>query len=263
MLGSSVSTHSPSVMSMQTALVSPPNSRHWIASTIDAIRSRIADQTLRAGDRLPVEADLVKQIGGSRHTVRQALQTLLNWQFLEFRPGEGMYVTQATRSVEDWRQHNRAGIRDHLEMHYVLEVEAARLAARRRNIEDIRRLRERLALRGEYCAADDLEDFIARDRELHMAIAMASHNLALQSMYRSFSVSIRSHVLAIFADGQLLDPDLNAHAAVVESIIYGDESAAVEAVKAMLLPTIEQLNQLMGSESCNVSVADRLGLLWV
>jgi NADPH-dependent ferric siderophore reductase len=33
-----------------------------------------------------------------------------------------MYVAQGSRSVEDWGQHNQAGIRDHLEMHYVLEV---------------------------------------------------------------------------------------------------------------------------------------------
>lgn len=250
-------------MTMQALLASPAKNRRWIASTIDVIRGLIANQTLRTGDRLPAEAELLEQIGGSRHTVRQALQTLLNWQFLEFRPGEGMYVSQASKSVDVWRQHNRAGIRDHLEMHYVLEVEAVRLAARRRNIDDVRRLRERLAARGEYSADDDLNDFISRDRELHMAIAIASHNLALQAMYRSFSVSIRSHVLAIFADGQLLDPDLDAHVRVVESIIYGDEQASVAAVKAMLLPTIAQLNQFLGSDSCDISVADRLGLLWI
>ncbi|MFJ3149618.1 FadR/GntR family transcriptional regulator [Pseudomonas hunanensis] len=238
-------------------------SRRWVASTIDAIRGLIANKTLRAGDRLPAESELVEQIGGSHHTVRQAVRTLLNWQFLEFRPGEGMYITQGRQSIDALRQHNRPGIRDHLEMHYVLEVEAARLAAHRRTLDDVRRLRERLALRAEYSAADDLEDFIDRDRELHMAIAIASRNLALQSMYRSFSVSFRSHLLAIYADGQLRDPDLDAHVAVVEAVIYGDENAAVAAVKAMLLPTIEQLNQLLGSGNCNVSVADRLGRLRV
>jgi len=239
----------------------PAKNARWIASTIDAIRNLIANQTFRTGDRLPADAELVRQIGGSGHTVRQALQTLLNWQFLEYRPGEGMYVSRPSKSVEQWRQHNRAGIRDHLEAHYVLEVEAARLAARRRDMVDIRRLRSRLASRAEYCATDDVEDFIERDRELHMAIAMASHNLALQAMYRSFSMSIRSQILAIFADGHFLDPDLDAHAKVVEAIIYGDEHASVAAVKAMLLPKIAELNELLGSESCNFSVANRLGLL--
>lgn len=246
---------------MQATLLVSSMNRHWIASTIDAIRGLVANKTLRVGDRLPADSELVEQIGGSHHTVRQAVRTLLNWQFLEFRPGEGMYVTQGRQSIDALRQHNRPGIRDHLEMHYVLEVEAARLAAHRRTLDDVRRLRERLALRGEYSAEDDLEDFIARDRELHMAIAIASHNLALHSMYRSFSVSFRSHLLAIYADGQLRDPDLDAHVAVVEAIIYGDETAAVAAVKAMLLPTIGQLNQLLGRETCNVSVAEGLGLL--
>ncbi|WP_410951425.1 FadR/GntR family transcriptional regulator [Pseudomonas sp. S1(2024)] len=246
-----------------SSVVSSTKSRHWISSTIDAIRLRIANQTLRVGDRLPAEAELLEQIGGSLNTVRQAVRTLVNWQFLEFRPGDGLYIGKARQSVEAWRQHNRTGIRDHLEMQYLLEVDAARLAARRRNMNDIRRLRECLALRGEYSTNDNLDDFIIRDRELHMAIAVASHNLALQTMYRSFSVLMRSHMFAIFADGQLLDIDFAAHNAVVESIIYGDEEAAVASVKAMLIPPIEQLNQLLGNDSGALTQAERLGTMWV
>jgi len=138
----------------------------------------------------------------------------------------------------------RIAIRDHLEAQYLLEVETARLAARRRTLEDIHRLWRTLAVRGEYTEGDALDDFIDRDQALHSAVAMASHNLVLQTIYRSFSASFHSHYLAIFADHELYEPGLEAHAQVVQAIIYGDEEAAVRAVRAMFDPMMEKLGWL-------------------
>lgn len=219
----------------------------WIAQTIDAIRVQISSRALLIGDRLPSEAELVQQVGGGRYTVRDAVRFLVNWQLLEIRPGGGVFVSRDQDRTDAFRMRNRAGIRDHLEMQCVLEVEAARFAARRRSLNDVRRLRQCLAMRGEYGPDDELESFLERDRELHMAIALASHNSALVTMYRSFSVSIRCHSQAIFADGQLCEPGLAAHAATVEAIIYGDEDAAAAAARHMLEPLIDQISQLLES----------------
>lgn len=230
---------------MSAASAPPSFKPSWVAQTIDAIRAQISSRALQVGDRLPSEVELVRQFGGGRYTVRDAVRFLVNWQLLEIRPGGGIFVFRDEDRSEAFRMRNRAGIRDHLEMQRVMEVEAARLAARRRSLADIRRLRYCLAQRGEYGPHDELESFLERDRELHMAIALASHNSALVAMYRSFSVSTRCHSQAIFADGLLAEPDLSAHAAIVEAIIYGDENAAATAAKKMLDPLIEQLSQLL------------------
>ena len=236
--------------------------RTWVSSTIDAIRDHISDRTLRVGDRLPAEAELVRQYGGGRHTIRDAVRFLINWQLLEIRPGGGIYVRRDDDETEAFRRRNRAGIRDHLEMQGVMEVEAARFAAQRRSMGDVRRLRACLAERGEYSADDELEHFLNRDRELHRAIALASHNTAIQSMYRSFSVAVRSHSLAIFADDQLQEPDLAAHVSLVDSIIYGDDVGAAMAAREMVQPMIDRLSQLL-TEHSQVPSSARHSTLWV
>ncbi|NWC92838.1 MULTISPECIES: FadR/GntR family transcriptional regulator [unclassified Pseudomonas] len=151
-------------------------------------------------------------------------------------------------SIIDGIREQRSAIRDHLEAQYLLEVETARLAARRRTLEDIHRLWHALALRGEYCLSDELDDFVDRDQALHGAVAVASHNVVLQSMYRSFSASFHSQYLAIFADKELHEPGLEAHTRVVQAIIFGDEEAAVEAVRAMFDPMLATLSWLSERE---------------
>ena len=240
----------------------PATQSSWIAHTIDAIRAQISSRALRVGDRLPSEAELVRQFGGGRYTVRDAVRFLVNWQLLEIRPGGGVFVFRDQDQSAVFRMRNRAGIRDHLEMQRVLEVEAARLAARRRSLADIRRLRDCLARRGEYGPDDELEGFLERDRELHMAIALASHNRALVTMYRSFSVATRCHSQAIFADGQLREPDLGAHVAIVEAIIYGDENAAANAARQMLDPLLDQLNELLATSDRDASDTLSPATIW-
>lgn len=216
----------------------------WVASIIDGIREQVSNATLRRGDRLPSEGELASQFGGSRFAVREAVKFLINWQVLELRAGEGVFVRTRMDRVDSFRIRNRIAIRDHLEAQYLLEAETARLAARRRTLEDIRRLWHTLALRGEYSLSDELDDFVDRDQALHGAVAVASHNVVLQSMYRSFSSSFHSQYLAIFADNELYEPGLEAHARVVQAIIFGDEEAAVEAVRAMFDPMLAKLSWL-------------------
>jgi DNA-binding FadR family transcriptional regulator len=146
--------------------------------------------------------------------------------------------------VERCRERNRIAIRDHLEAQCLLEIQTVQLAARRRTLDDVRRLRTCLAKRGEYSINDELDDFVDRDQALHAAIAEASHNVALQSMYRSFSYSFHSQYLAIFADNELHEPGLDAHASVVEAVIYGDEARAAQAVQAMFKPMLDKLSLL-------------------
>jgi len=216
----------------------------WVASIIDAIREQISQCTLRRGDRLPPEGELANQFGGGRYAVREAVKFLINWQLLEVRPGEGVFIRSDLDLVESCRERNRIGIRDHLEAQCLLEIQTAQLAARRRTLDDVRRLRSCLARRGEYSVNDELDDFVDRDQELHAAIAVASHNVVLQSIYRSFSSSFHSQYLAIFADNELYEPGLDAHTKVVEAVIYGDEEVAAQAVQAMFKPMLDKLSFL-------------------
>lgn len=58
---------------------------------------------LKDGDRLPSEAELVKQFGSSRPTVARALHDLQNLGLVERRVGSGTYVRKSHKPVESWR----------------------------------------------------------------------------------------------------------------------------------------------------------------
>lgn len=63
-------------------------------SVQEAIRAYILDNNLRAGDALPPETDLARQLGISRNSVREAVKALESLGILEPRRGSGLYVAE-------------------------------------------------------------------------------------------------------------------------------------------------------------------------
>jgi GntR family phosphonate transport system transcriptional regulator len=74
----------------------------------EELRGEIADNRLRAGDRLPTEHVLAERYGVNRHTARQAIAALAEDGIVESRRGSGTFVTG-----EAMRLH-RVGLRTRL-----------------------------------------------------------------------------------------------------------------------------------------------------
>src|SRR5262249_8923767 len=60
---------------------------------IEKIKAMITSGVLRAGDRLPREADLAAELGLSRSSLREAVRALSLVNILDVRRGDGTYVT--------------------------------------------------------------------------------------------------------------------------------------------------------------------------
>ena len=60
---------------------------------IDRIRELVASGEWQPGMRLPREADLAKQLGLSRNSLREAVRALSLARVLEVRQGDGTYVS--------------------------------------------------------------------------------------------------------------------------------------------------------------------------
>ena len=58
---------------------------------------------LKEGDRVPTEAELVKQFGASRPTVARALHDLKNIGLVERKVGSGTYVHRAQKKGKSWQ----------------------------------------------------------------------------------------------------------------------------------------------------------------
>jgi DNA-binding FadR family transcriptional regulator len=63
-------------------------------SVQEAIRAFILEHNLRAGDALPPETDLARQLAVSRNSVREAVKALESLGVLEARRGSGLFVRE-------------------------------------------------------------------------------------------------------------------------------------------------------------------------
>jgi LacI family transcriptional regulator len=63
----------------------------------------IESGNLKEGDRIPSEAELVKQFSSSRPTVARALRDLQNLGLVERKVGSGTYVRKAQKQAESWQ----------------------------------------------------------------------------------------------------------------------------------------------------------------
>ncbi|WP_315097404.1 FCD domain-containing protein [uncultured Cellulomonas sp.] len=197
-----------------------------IDTAVGELRGRIESQQWPVGTRIPPEPALVDLLGVGRNTVREAVQSLVHAGLLERRQGSGTYVlSRSELAVTMGRQIADARQRDVVEVRRALEVEAARLAARRRTASDAAALLQRRDERAAAYHAADLEAMVATDLDLHRAIVRAAANPVLVTLYENLLDAIGENIRFNFvtdAHGH------DAHDALVEAVVAGDHTKAAD-----------------------------------
>jgi DNA-binding FadR family transcriptional regulator len=137
----------------------------------------------------------------------------------------------------------RAGLRDLFEARCALDVEAARLAALRQTPATLATLRTLLAQRGNFEGGDKAA-FIKRDLAFHQAVITASGNRAMVEIYDFFSASIAETIEATLG-ADIPEPDMQAHADIIEAIATGDPEQADAAVRRFMAPVINTFDRMI------------------
>ncbi|MDC7122627.1 GntR family transcriptional regulator [Cellulomonas fimi] len=196
-----------------------------IDTAVDALRSRITSGEWPVGSRIPPEPALVDLLGVGRNTVREAVQSLVHAGLLERRQGSGTYVLSSSelavtmgRHIADARQ------RDVVEVRRALEVEAARLAARRRTATDASALLDARDARAAAYQAGDLDKMVVTDLDLHRTIVRTAANPVLVSLYENLLDAIGENIRFNFVSDT---HGGDAHDGLVEAIVAGDDGRAV------------------------------------
>jgi DNA-binding FadR family transcriptional regulator len=210
----------------------------------ESLRERVVTGEWPVGTKLPGETTLARELGVGRSTVREAIRALAGAGMLESRQGAGVFVLAAER-VPTWDQRLRqAAVADVFEVRALLEPEAARLAALRRDEADLTALAEALAARR---AAADSEDsvFVDADIALHAAVVAAAHNPVLTSLFQAFRPRLRAGLLDLIRAIPLRESDPlpgdTAHAALVEAVRSRDPDKA----EHILRTEVEEIQSLL------------------
>ena len=223
--------------------VSPPRKRRLSDTITEQIERLIVDGELRPGDPLPAERDLATKLGVSRPTLREALLVLEGRGLVQAKRGGGFGITDITGpTITDplvhLLQRYPSTADDVLELRHGLECVAAYFAAIRATDADAKRLREMSnTMRRRRAARDPLAD-ADLDVDFHMAVAEASHNVALVHVMRGVFNLMRSNMMrsreVLYrqpGNVKLLDEQ---HVAIVKAIVARNAEAARDAANLHL-----------------------------
>lgn len=172
-----------------------------------------------APNELVTERQIALQLGISRTPMREAIRRLEGERLLE-RQRTGALVVRAL-PIEEYMHI--------LNVRRLVEGEAARLAAGRVPLDELKRLKVRISAAMKLPANVVTPEFTASDRDLHALIATASGNPVLEQMIED----LRTRT-AMFRFGRLpmrRKTVCEEHLAIIDALIAGDGERAQQAMR--------------------------------
>jgi DNA-binding GntR family transcriptional regulator len=199
----------------------------------DWIRAQIRRQRLVPGQRL-VEIDIIRQTGGSRFKVREALQRLAAEGLIDIEEYRGASVRNATMDE----------VRQLYEARGALEGICAGDFTRKATAEQKGEL-ARIALEMEDCVADAAPEHFARlNSRWHNLVMEGAGNLVIQDIVHRLNTPIHHLVFESFYRGERLRAAVEDHRAIVEAVMAGDAAAAEMAMRTHVINGLRYLSEL-------------------
>lgn len=198
-------------------------------SAVDQVVELVRSGRLPPGTQLPSEREIVRQLGVSRTSYREAVRILETMGILRVVSGRGTWIVEepewaAGNLGTGWLATHERDVFDLLEVRSALDVKAAALAALRGTKEQLSAITD--ALERIRRAGDGVDEIVDADTAFHASIASASGNRvlkdALGSVYESLvgtrraMVSIPGRLRRVYAE----------HGALADAILSRDPEAA-------------------------------------
>ena len=222
-------------------------------AVVTQVEKLITGGKLKAGDQLPPEKELSETLQVSRAVLRDAIVRLEARGVLTIKQGGGTYVCDVTGpTINDpliyLLQSHPEAVFDFLHLRGSLEVLCSTYAASRRNEKDMALLKERFdAIQActqspdPYCDAEKITDF-------HVAMAEASHNIALvyimRGLYTLLRTSIRTNLEKMSSEPESYALILEHHKLILDAIDCQDQTAAARAARVHINFVNESISQL-------------------
>ncbi len=209
---------------------------------------------LRAGDRLPSEADLARTMGVAPVTVREALLGLRARGLVVTRRGRngGSFVSEGADPLAFAREalvaSSRFAIRD-LGVHYAaLTMAGVRLAARRAAPSEVSAIRTRLGRLHTFVGRDpgagELGAWRQTMDDLQLELVALSQSARLTRDQMRLQAELSPLLRLIDVDAQIRGRHLEMFGRVLDAVEAGDEAAAGEATEGLVSDAIDALDRL-------------------
>lgn len=203
----------------------------------DQLRELIFRGEWRPGEKILTERELSEALDVSRNSVREAINKLVVLGFLEQRQGQGTFVRSLEEAIRiplaAVMESQDASLIDLLEVRMGIECNAASLAARRADGEDLAHIETSIRQMKKDTGAGGLGT--EGDVTFHMAVATATKNPLQIYIMKNVSdflfVGIRENLLHLYENPENIEKILHQHQSVFEAIRARDPGAAFDAMR--------------------------------
>lgn len=225
--------------------------RNLAHELVEGIGGRIRERTLRPGDKLPTEAEIMREWGVSRTVVREALSKLQAAGLVDTRHGIGTFVLEPPAAsgfrIDPAEIETAVDVLAVLELRISLETESAGLAAQRRTDEQLAEMRR--ALDEMASGEQGGRDTVGPDFRFHHLIALATGNRYFADIMSHLGATliprarINSSRLAREDLPQYLRRLQREHDEIYDAIARRDPEAARAAMRLHLTNSRERLRR--------------------
>ena len=202
-----------------------PAQRVSLSQTVlDQLLEQIRKGTLRPGDRLPGEYELMGMLNVGRSSVREALRGLVVLGLVETKPRRGAIVVskdlnplahlRAGKSIERLK---KWALLDLLEVRECLEGKAAQMAAERATPADLVAITRHASEVEKDILAE--KSYFRPNARFHLAIARASHNSTLAESIQHVIGRVRDYRERMIREMKgMPKKDLEEHTSILQAI---------------------------------------------
>jgi DNA-binding FadR family transcriptional regulator len=206
-----------------------------VDEVVESLRALIEKSGLAPGERLPTEAQLVRQLGVSRNALREAIRHLETVGLIWVRHGHGMFMggpdglAGCTKLFRSAMTMSGKDLTDLAELRSVIECHTVRRAAELASPEQVAELGEALERLG--CETQSREAAIRTDFEFHRKIAEVASNQLMLSLMAILEELLLSAMVIATEMPRAFRANFELHRPIWEAVRAGDPDAAEEAMR--------------------------------
>ena len=214
---------------------------------LEEIRQMILKGQLNQGDKLPNQNEFALQLGVSRPSLREALQTLTQIGAIEQRPGMGTVLVSKAHALIANNLNlpfmsDAQGTIELTEIRHLIETGMIALAVVRATNEEIAEIGGVLKEAVKAARKGNIEEYYQQDLVFHHLIAKATHNRYVMHVFQTIRQSLEQFLREAFlVMPEAIDQSAKDHLAILEALKSRNPEKAVEAMSRHLLMVQEKI----------------------
>ncbi len=209
--------------------------------TNNIIKMILTEEQYKANQKMPSQRELCEMFGVSRQVIRESLKTLETKGYIITKHGSGSYVAENPGVLKDPLGIENLGLDDEIELlsnwyhaRRAIECEVIKLSAKNATEEDFESIQRKFDVFTKNKFESKKEALFA-DRDFHLEIAKASHNIILEKctvlLLQSFYFNVINNTNYIISR-TLLDVSDDHHRNIINFLLDRDVDGAYMAMRA-------------------------------